>query len=141
MAELKQGVEYYSEGDFYIYIEDVPSMPEFAVVREGGDDGYITVVRKNNLIPKEESWQWQQKQKYADELRLVAAKAEENLDKLKDRLVDKALQALSSRMKFNALFGKGGNVAWAGLVIEELEKLVKEKADDVIKGKDGKEVF
>lgn len=133
MAELKEGVEYYSEGDFYIYIEDVPSMPEFAVVREGGDDGYITVVRKKNLIPKEESWQWQQKQKHADELRLITQKAEENLDKLKDKLVDKALIALASRMKFNALFGKGGNVAWAGLVIEELEKIVKDKAEETIK--------
>lgn len=139
MAELKQDVLYYSEGDFYYYIEDVPSMPEFAVVREGGDDGYITVVRKNKLIPQEESWQWQQKQKYADEMRLVTAKAQEQFDKLKDKLVDDAIRALQSRVKFNVAFGKGGSSgAYAMILVEQLESLIKEKAEDAVKGKESK---
>lgn len=135
MAELEVGKEYWSYGDCYYYVEDVPSMPEFAVVRESGDDGYVTVVRKSELKPKEETWQWQQKQKYAAELQAIVDGAQGNLDKLADKLVDKAIIALSSRMKFNVVFGKGSGNAWALTIVEELEKLIKEEAKDVLKDK------
>lgn len=135
MVDLKVGHEYYYEGDILLYVEDVQSMEGWCVVDEGGDYGSLRVVRKKDLIRKEDSWQWQQKQKYADELRLITQKAQENLDKLTDKLVDKALISLSSRLKFNALFGKGsGNMSWVGVVVDELEKLVKEKAPEVVKG-------
>ena len=138
MVEFKNDVIYVSSGDFFYYIEDVPHNPEFAICRESGDDyGYLTIVRKSDLKPREETWQWQQKQKYDDELRLLTSKSEENFDKLKDKLVDSALKSLASRLKFNALFGKdSSNMGWVGLVVDELNKLIKEKAEDTIKGKD-----
>lgn len=137
MGKLVEGGEYYYDGDFYIYIEDVPSMPEFAIMREGGDDGHITVCRKSNLKLKEDSWQWQQKQKHADELRLITQKAQENLDKLTEKLVDKAIISLASRIKFNVAFGSGGSAApYALMLSQELEKMIKKEAPKVIAEKE-----
>lgn len=132
MADLKQGVQYYSSGDFFEYIEDVPSMPDFAVVREGGD-GYITVARKSDLKPYEESWQWQRKEAAKERLEKVTAKAQANLDKLTEKLVDKALISLASRIKFNVAFGEGGvHNAYALMLSTELEKMIRKEAPKVI---------
>ena len=135
MADLKQGVQYYSSGDFFEYIEDVPSMPDFAVVREG--DGYITVARKSDLKPYEESWQWQQKEAAKERLEKVTAKAQANLDKLTEKLVDKAIISLASRIKFNVAFGSGGSAApYALMLSQELEKMIKKDAPKVITEKE-----
>lgn len=138
MTEFKTDVVYCSGGDFFYYIEDVPHNPDFAICRESGDDyGYLTIIRKSDLKPREETWQWQQKEKYAAELQAIVDKSQNKLDKLTDKLVDKAIMALASRMKFNVVFGKGGaGNAWALTIVEELEKLIKEKAPEVIKEKD-----
>lgn len=135
MAELEAGKEYWSSGDVFIYIEDVPHNPEFAICREGGDDyGYMTVCRKSDLKPREETWQWQQKEKYKQELEKVTEKVQENLDELAERVVDKALKSLSSRMKMNALFGdNSSNLAWIGVVTQELEKLIRESGKKIAK--------
>lgn len=115
---------------------DVVDKPDMVIVSENSDYGSLIVVARKDLVKKEDTWEFQQAKKRADELRLITAKAQEQFDKLADKLADKALISLASRMKFNALFGKGGaGVAWAGLIIEELEKLVKEKAEEVIKDK------
>lgn len=127
--------EYLYSGDYVTIFAEVKDNDDFIVVNNG--NGALEVARKIDLIKKEDSYQYKRAKEHADELRLITAKAQENLDKLADKLVDKALIALSSRLKFNTLFGKGsGNLAWAGLVIEELEKLVKEKAPDVISKKE-----
>lgn len=140
MVELKEGQEYYSEGDFYIYIEDVPSMPEFAVVRESGDGGYVTVVRKSNLILKEESWQWKRKEEHKKELEEITAKAEANFDAMVEKVIAKACKALQARMKMNILFGKSmGSDGWGIAVANELEKLIKEDAKEVVE--DRKDIF
>lgn len=130
----KEQEYYYNSGYVTIWAE-VEGKPDTVIVAEAGNYGDLHVADRKNLVKKEDSYQFKRAQERADELRLITQKAEENFDKLKDKLVDKALLALASRMKFNALFGAGGNVAWAGLVIEELEKLVKEKAEETIKDK------
>lgn len=138
MAEFKRDVVYCSSGDFFYYVEDVPHNPDFAICREGGDDyGYLTVVRKSDLKPREETWQWQQKQKHADELRLITQKAQENLDRLTEKLVDKAIISLASRIKFNVAFGSGGSAApYALMLSQELEKMIKKEAPKVIAEKE-----
>lgn len=134
MAEFEPGKEYWSYGDCYFYIEDVPHNTDFAIVREGGDEGYITVVRKSDLKPIEETWQYQQKAKYKAELERVTETAQANLDELAEKVVDKALKSLASRMKMNIVFGKGGaGNAWALTITEELEKLVRESGKKIAK--------
>lgn len=116
---------------------EVADKPDYVIVSENSDYGRLEAVRRKDLVKKEDTWEFQQAQKRADELRMITAKAQENFDKLVDKLVDKALLSLSSRIKFNVLFGKGGSgVAWAGMIVEELEKMVKEKAPEVAKGKE-----
>lgn len=135
MAEFKTDVVYVSSGDFFYYIEDVPHNPEFAICREGGDDyGYLTVVSKSDLKPREETWQWKEKEKYADELRLLTQKAEENFERVTEKMISAACKALSARIKMNVLFGKSnGADSWAVLIANELEKLIKEDAKDIVK--------
>lgn len=133
--------EYYYNGEYVVFYADVVDHPEFAIVQERGGDGEFTVVRKDSLVKKEDSYEWKQQQAKADELRKITAKAQENFDDLVEKLIKKATETLSSRMKFNAIFGnKAGNLAgWAVDIANELEKLVKEKAKDVVK--DDKDPF
>lgn len=133
MSELKQGVQYYYSGDYYEYIEDVPSMPDMCVVREG--DGYLTVVRKQDLKPYEESWQYQQKQKEKERLEAVTEKVKANLDELAKQVVDKALKDLAMRIKLNVAFGKAtGGEAYAIILSNELEKMIRESGKKIAKG-------
>jgi hypothetical protein len=134
MAELQKDVKYYYSGDFYEYIEDVPSMPEFCVVREG--DGYLTVVRKSELKPYEESWQWQQKELEKERLEKVTDKVKANLDELAKQVVDKALKDLAMRIKLNVAFGKAtGGEAYAIILSNELEKMIRESGKKIAEGK------
>lgn len=134
MAELQKDVKYYYSGDFYEYIEDVPSMPEFCVVREGSH-GYLTVVRKSELKPYEESWQWQQKELEKERLEKVTEKVKANLDELAQQVVDKALKELAQRIKFNVAFGKAtGGEAYAMILSTELEKLIRKSGEKIAKG-------
>lgn len=124
--------EYLYNSEYVTIAHDVVGDPDLVVVVTDREE-YI-VANKKNLQKKEDSWGYKRAQERADELRLITQKAEENLDKIVDKVVDKALIALSSRMKFNVLFGDNSNVGWASLVIDELKKLVKEKAPEVVKG-------
>lgn len=134
MSELQKDVKYYYSGDFYEYVEDVPSMPEFCVVREGGD-GYLTVVRKKDLKPYEESWQYQQKVAEKERLEKVTEKVKANLDELAKQVVDKALKDLASRIKFNVAFGKAtGGEAYALILSQELEKMIRKSGEKIAKG-------
>lgn len=135
MADLQKDVRYYYSGDFYEYIEDVPSMPEMCIVREGGD-GYLTVVRKADLKPYEESWQWQQKEAEKERLEKVTEKVKANLDELAKQVVDKALKDLAMRIKLNVAFGKGnGAEAYAIILSKELEKMIRESGKKIAEGR------
>lgn len=126
--------EYYYEGD-YVYIwAEITGKPELVIVSDGSDYGELQVVRRDKLMPKEDSWKFQQAQKQADDLRLVTAKAEEQFEKITEKIIKAACSALSTRMKMNVLFGKDmtGN-GWAVTIADELNKLVREKAPEVIK--------
>lgn len=127
--------EYYYNGSYVTIFSEVTDHPDLVIVSDGGDYGELLVVRKDVLKKKEESYQYQQAQKHADELRLITQKAQENLDKLTDKLVDKAITALASRIKFNVAFGDGGSAApYALMLSQELGKMIKDKAPEVIKG-------
>lgn len=112
---------------------DVVDKPDHVIVSENSDYGQLIVVRRKDLQKKEDTWEFKQAQKRADELRLITAKAQEQFDKLSDRLVDDAIRALSSRMKFNIAFGQGGDAApYALMLSQKLEELIKEKAPEII---------
>ena len=128
--------EYYWSGSYVTIWGEVKDRPDMVIVTDGNDYGELTVVARKELTPKEESYRYKQEQKRADELRLITQKAQENFDTLVEKIVDKALISLSSRMKFNVLFGDSSNVSWAVLVSDELKKMVKEKAPEIVKGKE-----
>lgn len=94
---------------------------EYCVVF-GGDDEF-SVTRKENLKKWEETWHYQEEQKR--KARLDKWRACE--DQIVQRMQDKAIKALSTRIKFNAFFGKNsGNNAWIAVITDELDKLIKE---------------
>lgn len=129
--------EYYYNGSYVTIFSEVTDHPDLVIVSDGGDYGELLVVRKDVLKKKEESYQYQQAQKRADELRLITQKAQENLDKLTDKLVDKAIISLASRIKFNVAFGSGGSAApYALMLSQELEKMIKKDAPKVIAEKE-----
>src|SRR5574344_2187267 len=129
--------EYYYNGSYVTIFSEVTADPDLVVVTDGNDYGELLVVRKNSLKKKEDSYQYQQAQKRADELRLITQKAQENLDRLTEKLVDKAIISLASRIKFNVAFGEGGSAApYALMLSQELEKMIKDKAPEVIKSKE-----
>ena len=132
MSEVK---EYYYKGD-YVYIWDnVTGKPDMVIVCDGSDYGELHVVHRDELINKEDSWTFQQKQKQADDLRLVTAKAEENFNKITEKVIKAACSSLSTRMKMNILFKDGMNAdGWAITIANELNKLVREDAPKIIKG-------
>ncbi len=104
------------------------------IVSENSDYGDIRVVARKDLVKKEDTWEYKQAQKRADELRLMTAKAEENFEKVTERVISAACKALASRIKMNVLFGSnmaGGG--WAVTIAEELEKLIKEDGKETIK--------
>lgn len=131
---LYMAKEYYYDGDYVTIWGDVKDQPDFVIVTDGSDYGELSVVRRSNLVPKEESYRFKKEQERAEELRLITAKAKENFDELVDKVVDDAIRTLTSRMKFNAFFGKGGAgaAAWAMSVVEELEKIIKKDAKEIV---------
>lgn len=130
--------QYFYGGDYVTIWGEVADKPDMVIVTQSNDCGDLMVVRKSDLIPKEESYVFKQAQKRAEELRLITARAEERLNEVVEEVIEKAVNSLSYRMKMNAVFGKDiGNVGgWAIQVSNELEKLIKEKAPEVVKKKD-----
>lgn len=128
--------EYLYNSEYVTIANDVTGEPELVVVVNDHEE--LIVARRKNLQKKEDSWGYKRELERRDELRLVTAKAQENLDKLVDKVVDKALASLSSRMKMNVVFGKdiGNSGGWALMISDELGKLIKEKAPEVVKGKE-----
>lgn len=98
------------------------------------DSGELNVARLSNLQKKEDSWYWKKAEGRKQELENITKSAKANLDKLADKLVDEALKKLASRMKFNIAFSEnlGDSAGWALQISNELEKMVKEKAPEII---------
>lgn len=129
--------EYYYNGSYVTIFAEVADHPDMVIVTDGNDYGELNVVRKDQLQKKEESYTFKQAQKRADELRLITQKAQENLDKITEKLVDKAIISLASRIKFNVAFGQGGSAApYALMLSQELEKMIKKEAPKVIAEKE-----
>lgn len=122
--------EYLYNSEYVTIAYNVEGDDDLIVVEN--DHGSLEVARKSSLTKKEESYYFKRAQERKEELESITRKARENLDKIADRVVDKALIALSSRMKFNAVFGKdmGSTAGWAVMIANELEKMVKEKAKE-----------
>lgn len=132
----KDEQEYYHSSVGYCMIwGDVVDKPEMVIVSENSDYGSITVVKRSELVKKEDTWEYKQAQKRKEEIEAITKKAEDNLNAIASKVVDRALRSLASRMKFNVAFSSDlGNAAgWAITISNELEKMIKEKAKDEMK--------
>lgn len=137
MKELDKTKEYYYSGSYVTIVGDVDGQPDLVVVDEGGDYGSMLVARRKELTPKEESWTFKKAQEHANEIRMITAKAQENLDEIADKIVDDALKKLASRIKFNVAFGEGGvHSAYALMLSDQLTKMIKEDGAKTIKAKE-----
>lgn len=124
--------EYYYNGGYVVIWGEVVDKPDFVIVNDGNDYGELQVTRRKELVKKEDSYQYKQAEKRAEEIRLKTAKAQENLDELSERVVDKALKSLASRIKFNVAFGEGGSsAAYALMPSEQLQKMIRESGDKI----------
>lgn len=140
ITEIDKDIEYYYSGDYVRFFAEVEGRPDLVIVSNGEYSGELLVVSKHQLQKKEDSYEWKNRLRYKEDLENITKKAQEALDtkvkQLADKVLDEALRALASRLKFNVMFGKGVNgatAAWGVEVSNELEKLVKEKTDKKIK--------
>lgn len=137
--KIEKDQEYIYDNRVFTFFANIEaeneSQDEWVVVQD--EDYVIATVRKKDLVKKEDTYQYKRAQERADEIRLITARAEEKLDELSDKLVDKALKQLSTRMKLNAVFSKdiGNSGGWALTVSNELEKMIKEQAKETIEDK------
>lgn len=133
MSEVQ---EYYLDGEYVTIWGEVKGKPDKVIVTNNSDYGELTVASRDRLVKKEDSYSWKQAQERADELRLITAKAEENFTKVTEKVIKAACSALSTRMKMNVVFGKNmESNGWAIAIADELNKLVRDKAPEVIKDK------
>lgn len=129
--------EYLYNSEYVTIAHDIVGDEDLVVVTN--DHGEYIVARKSSMQKKEDSYYFKKARERKVELESITKKAQDNLDKLADKLVDKALLDLASRLKFNVLFGKdvdGATAGWAVTISDELKKLVKDKAPDIIKKED-----
>ena len=135
MAEIDKTKEYYYNGGYVTIVGEIEGQPDLIAVDEGGDYGSMMVARKKDLTLKEESYTYKKAQERADELRLITQKAEENYEKIVEKIIKAAVSTLQTRIKMNVLFGSSnGNGAdsWALIISNELSKIVKGDAKGVI---------
>ena len=133
-----------AEDQIYMYnreevkiLHEVEGDNDLVVVGQRDGYGDYMVAQKSSLVKLEDSYEFKRAKERAEELRLITAKAQENLDKLTDKLVDKAIISLASRIKFNVAFGSGGSAApYALMLSQELEKMIKKEAPKVIAEKE-----
>lgn len=129
--------EYYHNGKYVTIWGDVVDKPEYVIVTEASSYGELYITRRTNLVKKEESYEFIHAQKRADEIRAITAKAQENLDAVADKVVDKALKELAMRIKLNVAFGEGGgSAAYALIISEQLTKMIKESGEKIKTNKD-----
>lgn len=135
MADLDKTREYYYNGGYVTIVGEIEGQPDLIAVDEGGDYGPMIVARKKDLTLKEESYTYKKAQERADELRLITQKAEENYEKIVEKIIKAAVSTLQTRIKMNVLLGKGGgdgSDTWAIIIANELNKIVKDDAKAVI---------
>lgn len=132
----KDQIYMYNRNEVKVH-HDIPDMPEYVIVLDANGYGEWIIARKTDLVKKEDSYEFKRARERADELRLITQKAQENLDRLTEKLVDKAIISLASRIKFNVAFGSGGSAApYALMLSQELEKMIKKEAPKVIAEKE-----
>ena len=130
----KDQIYMYNRDEVKVHHE-IPDMPEYVIVLDANGYGEWIIARKTDLVKKEDSYEFKRAKERADELRLITQRAQENLDRITEKLVDKAIISLASRIKFNVAFGSGGSAApYALMLSQELEKMIKDKAPEIIKG-------
>ena len=130
----KDQIYMYNRNEVKVHHE-IPDMPEYVIVLDANGYGEWIIARKTDLVKKEDSYEFKRAKERADELRLITQRAQENLDRITEKLVDKAIISLASRIKFNVAFGSGGSAApYALMLSQELEKMIKDKAPEIIKG-------
>jgi len=129
--------EYYYNGEYVTIFAEVVDNKDLVIVTNGNDYDELSVARIKDLKKKEDTYQWKKNLERKKELEDLVSKAKADMDKIADKVVDKALIALASRMKFNAVFGKdmGNSVGWAVMISQELEKIIKEKTPEIISKK------
>lgn len=133
---MERGKEYYLNGNFVTFWSELKDNKDFVVVEDS--DGVLKVARLSSLKDKEDTYEWQRKERYKKELEAITAEAEKNFDEVAEKIVDKALSSLATRIRLNAMFGEPANASFALTVVAELEKMIKDKKD--IKEKLTKEV-
>lgn len=128
--------EYLYNNEYVTISNDVVGDEDLVVVVNDREQ-YI-VARRSNLKKKEDSWGWKRELERKKELQLITARAKENLESVVEEVITAATSALQARMKMNVLFGKGmsSDNGWALTIADELGKLVKEKAADVVSKKE-----
>lgn len=128
--------EYYNSSVGYVTIwGEVKDQPDMVIVCDGSDYGDLSVINRSNLIKKEDSYTYKREQERAEEIKQITAKAQENFDKLADKIVNEAIKRLASRIRFNVAFGKNGEAApYALMLSTELEKMIKEDGPKAVKG-------
>lgn len=130
---------YMIDGEEMVIAYSVEGERDLVIMHERNGYGDYIVARRVDLVKKEDSYEYKNAQKRADEIRLITQKAQENLDVVADKVVDKALKELASRIKFNVAFGEGGaSGAYALVLSEQLTKMIKE-AGEKMKGKSSSE--
>lgn len=126
--------EYYNSSVGYVTIfAEVVDQPDFVVVEENGGYGELSVIRKKDLVKKEDSYEYKERERRKKELEAIASEAEKRLDEIAEQLVDKSLKSLSTRIRLNAMFGKAENASFALTIVAELEKMIKEKPKETLK--------
>lgn len=122
--------EYLYNGEYVVISHKIDGEKDLVVVRN--DHGELIVARRSSLQKKEDSYYYKKAEERKKEIENITKKAEANLNAIADKLVDRALRSLSSRMKFNVAFSNDLNnsAGWAIMIANELEKMIKEKAKD-----------
>lgn len=128
--------EYIYHSEYVTIVDKYDHGDEMVIVVN--DQEELLVAQRSLLKRKEDSWGWKRQEERRDEIQLITAKAQENFDKLADKLVDKALSTLATRMKMNVIFGKDLDNAdgWAIMISKELEKLIREDAKAIMEKTD-----
>lgn len=127
--------EYLYNNEYVTIYRVLPDEDDMVIV--SNDHGELIVASFSSMERKEDSYYFVKAEERKQELEAITKKAKDNLDKLVDKLIDKSIIALSSRIKFNVAFGEGGSAApYALMLSQELQKMIKEKAPEVIKEKE-----
>jgi hypothetical protein len=121
------------------YHFDVKGNKDLVVVLDSNGYSEYMIARKSDLVKLEDSYEYKRARERTKELKELTQKAEDNLKAIADKVVDRALSSLASRIKFNTMFADDtspGQAAWAVQVTDELKKMIKEEAPKAVEKKD-----